>query len=73
MKTLTIAAAIALSTALTACATTQTAATPENRAMCQKMLAEMGDGATHDHASDKTGAANTMGMTHAQCRRMLRS
>ncbi len=35
------------------------------------MLNEMGEGATHSHASDKTGAVNTMGNTHAHYRRML--
>lgn len=57
--------------ALAACATVATPPTPEQRAACEKMLAEMGEGATHSHASEKSGAANLMGMTHAQCRRML--
>ncbi len=62
--------AIAGAAALAACATTNEAPTAEQRAACEKML-EMGEGATHSHSSDKSGTANTMGMTHAQCRRLL--
>ena len=62
-------AAIVAAGALAGCATTPP--TPEQRAACEKMLTEMGEGATHSHAADKGGAVNAMGMTHAQCRRML--
>lgn len=71
MKTLFIAGLFAASAALSGCATTAEPPTPEQRAACEKMLADMGDGATHSHSSDKSGAANPMAMTHAQCRRML--
>jgi hypothetical protein len=72
-KTLGIVAAATSATALAGCATMDdTPPTPEQRAACEKMLSEMGEGATHSHASDKTGAVNTMGMTHAQCRAMLK-
>lgn len=64
-----LAAAALATTALAGCATTPP--TPEQRTACEKMLSEMGEGATHSHATDKTGAVNAMGMTHAQCRRML--
>ena len=69
-KTLGIVAAATGAMALAGCATTPP--TPEQRAACEKMLSEMGEGATHSHASDKTGAVNSMGMTHAQCRAMLK-
>ncbi len=59
--------------ALTACASVNGAApTAEQKAACEKMLSEMGEGATHSHASDKSGAVNAMGMTHAQCRALLK-
>ena len=73
IKTLGIAAAAMAGMALAGCATMDdTPPTPEQRAACVKMLSEMGEGATHSHASDKTGVVNTMGMTHAQCRAMLK-
>jgi hypothetical protein len=31
----------------------------------------MGEGATHSHSAEKSGGVSPMGMTHAQCRRML--
>lgn len=62
---------LATAAVLSGCATTSTPPTPEQRAACEKMLADMGEGATHSHASDKAGAVNAMGLTHAQCRRML--
>ena len=72
MKTILRAmGAAALLTALSACATAPPPATAEQRAACEKMLAEMGEGAGHSHATDKSGMVNSMGMTHAQCRRML--
>ncbi|MBL8772391.1 MAG: hydroxylase [Phenylobacterium sp.] len=73
LKTLGIVAATMGAMALAGCATMDdTPPTAEQKAACEKMLSEMGEGATHSHASDKTGAVNTMGMTHAQCRAMLK-
>lgn len=73
LKTLGIVAATMGAMALAGCATVDdTPPTPEQRAACEKMLSEMGEGATHSHGSDKSGAVNTMGMTHAQCRTMLK-
>ena len=73
LKFLSIAAACTSALALAGCATMdETPPTPEQRAACEKMLNEMGEGATHSHATDKTGAVNTMGMTHAKCRAMLK-
>lgn len=71
LKTVAAAGVLSLSAALAACATAMTP-TPEQRAACEKMLAEMGEGATHSHAAEKSGAVNAMGITHAQCRRLLR-
>lgn len=72
-KTIFIVATVTTVLALSGCTTTGgTPSTVEQRAACEKMLSEMGEGATHSHASDKTGAVNTMGMTHAQCRTMLK-
>jgi len=70
MKLLLITGAFAVAALVSGCATTSEPPTPEQRAACEKMLA-MGEGATHSHATDKTGVVNTMGLTHAQCRRML--
>jgi len=70
-KTLSIACALALFGALPGCATSQVQPTPEQLAACEKMVG-MGEGATHSHVTDKTGMTNTMGLTHAQCRSMLR-
>lgn len=73
LKTLEVFVAATTAIALAGCATmNDTPPTAEQRAACEKMLSEMGDGATHSHASDKSGAVNTMGMTHAQCRVMLK-
>lgn len=73
IKTLGIVAAATAALALAGCATMDdTPPTAEQKAACEKMLSEMGEGATHSHASDKTGAVNSMGMTHAQCRAMLK-
>ena len=71
LRILGVSALLAVAASVGGCATTMAEPTPEQRAACEKML-EMGEGATHSHASDKTGAVNTMGMTHAQCRRMLK-
>ena len=62
--------ALALAVSVSACATAAPP-TAETLASCERMLATMGEGATHSHSAEKSGAANTMGMTHAQCRRML--
>lgn len=73
LKILGIVAAATTALALAGCATTSdTPPTPEQRAACEKMLSEMGEGATHSHAAEKTGAVNAMGMTHMQCRAMLK-
>ena len=73
LKTLGIVAATMGAMALAGCATMDdTPPTAEQQAACEKMLSEMGEGATHSHASDKTGAVNTLGMTHARCRAMLK-
>lgn len=73
LKTLSIIATCTAALALSGCATMDnTPPTPEQRAACEKMLNEMGEGATHSHATDKTGAVNTMGLTHAKCRAMLK-
>ena len=71
LKILGITGTFALTVALSACATSSAEPTPEQRAACEKMLAEMGEGATHSHSTDKSGTVNTMGMTHARCRTML--
>lgn len=70
-RPLGVMGAAVLLVAVSACASTQEPPTTEQRAACEKMLAEMGEGATHSHATDKSGAVNTMGMTHIHCRRML--
>ena len=73
LKTLSLISVASAAVALTGCATMdKTPPTPEQRAACEKMLNEMGEGATHSHATDKTGAVNTMGMNHSQCRAMLK-
>lgn len=73
LKLLSTTAFVTGALALSGCATmSPTPPTPEQRAACEKMLSEMGEGATHSHTSDKSGAANTMGLTHAQCRTMLK-
>lgn len=73
LKTFSTTAALLAAFALAGCATMDdTPPTSEQRAACEKMLSEMGEGATHSHASDKTGAVNTMGITHTQCRAMLK-
>ncbi|TAJ71742.1 MAG: hydroxylase [Phenylobacterium sp.] len=73
IKTLGVAAAGMAAMALAGCATMDdTPPTAEQKAACEKMLSEMGEGATHSHGSDKSGAVNSMGMTHAQCRSMLK-
>ena len=69
-KSLGILSALALAVSVSACATTAPP-TPEQLASCEQMLGTMGEGATHSHSSEKGGGVNTMGMTHAQCRRML--
>ena len=68
-KSLNIIFALALAGSASACATTPP--TAEQRASCEEMLAKMGEGATHSHSADKGSGVNTMGITHAQCRRML--
>ena len=73
LKILSIMATCTAALTLSGCATMDTTPpTPEQRAACEKMLNEMGEGATHSHATDKTGAVNTMGLTHAKCRAMLK-
>lgn len=73
LKTLGLVVATIGAMALAGCATMdETPPTAEQKAACEKMLSEMGEGATHSHASDKTGAVNSMGLTHAQCRAMLK-
>lgn len=69
-KSMGLAGALALATVVSACATTSPP-TAEQRASCEQMLATMGAGATHSHSADKGGGVSAMGMTHAQCRRML--
>lgn len=66
-----LASVSVLAAVVAGCATAEASPTPEQRAACEDMLARMGEGATHSHGSDKSGAVNTMGMTHDQCRRML--
>ncbi|MFD3263876.1 hydroxylase [Phenylobacterium ferrooxidans] len=71
LKRVNTLGAIAVSAAvLAACATTNEPPTAEQRAACEQML-EMGEGTTHSHSSEKSGAVNTMAMTHAQCRQLL--
>jgi hypothetical protein len=71
-KTFGLLIALALGGTTSACATMEPApATAEQRAACQEMLAKMGEGATHSHSADKSGAVNPMAMTHAQCRRLI--
>lgn len=69
-KTISLFGALALAVSVSACATTSPP-TSEQLASCRQMLDTMGEGATHSHGADKSGGANTMGMTHAQCRRKL--
>lgn len=66
-----LGATLVAASALSACATSKAAPSPEQRAACEAMLAKMGSGATHDHAAEKTGGVGAMAMTHAQCRQML--
>ncbi|TAJ71773.1 MAG: hydroxylase [Phenylobacterium sp.] len=66
-----IVAAFAVGSMLAGCATTAAEPSPEQLAACEKMIG-MGEGATHEHAKDRTGMASSMGLTHAQCRSMLR-
>ena len=68
-RSLNIIFALVLAGTASACATTPP--TAEQRTSCEEMLEKMGEGATHSHSADKGSGANTMGMTHAQCRRML--
>ena len=71
-KSLSILFALALAGVTSACATTPSEPpTAAQRASCEEMM-KMGEGATHSHSADKGGGANTMAMTHAQCRRMLK-
>jgi hypothetical protein len=71
MKAMLVGAALGAAMMISGCASMASDVTPEQRAACEKMLSEMGEGATHSHASDKSGAVNAMGLTHAQCRRIL--
>lgn len=73
LKALSIAAVVTTAGALPGSATTaETPPTRKRRAACEKMLNEMGESATYTHTSDKTGVVKTMGLTHSQCRTMLR-
>lgn len=69
-KSLALLSALALAVSVSACATTAPP-TAEQRASCEQMLRTMGEGATHSHSAEKSGGVSPMGMTHAQCRRML--
>jgi hypothetical protein len=70
-RTLSIVAALAVGSMLAGCATTAAAPSPKQLAACEKMIG-MAEGASHDHTADRSGMANPMGLTHAQCRSMLR-
>lgn len=71
-KSLNILFALALAGAASGCATMPTEPpTAAQRASCEEMM-KMGEGATHSHSADKGGSVNTMAMTHAQCKRMLK-
>ena len=72
-KSLKLLSALMVSGALSACATMPSEPpTAAQRASCEEMM-RMGQGATHNHSADKgTGVQNAMGMTHAQCRRMMK-
>lgn len=67
---LRLLAAAALTVSVSACATAPESTTEAQRASCEQMLA-MGEGATHSHQAQKTGGVSSMGMTHAECKRML--
>ena len=71
-KSLNIILVLAFAGATSACATMPSEPpTAAQRASCEEMM-KMGEGATHNHSAEKgTGAPNAMGMTHAQCRRMI--
>jgi len=71
-RVVAILGVMALTAAVSACATTAAPPTAEQRAACEKMMGSMGEGATHSHGADKGGGVNAMGMTHAQCRRMIK-
>lgn len=70
-RTRSIVTALAVGALLAGCATTAVEPSPDQLAACERMI-RVGEGATHDHAKDRTGMANPMGLTHAQCRSMLR-
>lgn len=69
-RSLAAFSALALTLSVSACATT-TPPTAEQLASCEQMMATMGEAAPHDHSAEKTGGVSAMGMTHAQCRRIL--
>lgn len=52
------------------CATASGGPSPEQVAACEKMVG-MSEAGPHDHTRDRTGMANPMGLTHAQCRSLL--
>lgn len=64
-------AALAAAAVLEGCATAAGGPSAEQVAACEKM-AGMSEAGAHDHTRDRTGMANPMGLTHAQCRSLLR-
>jgi hypothetical protein len=70
-RTVSVLTSFVLGSMLAGCATTAATPSPDQLAACEKMIG-MGEGATHEHTTDRTGMVNPMGLTHAQCRSMLR-
>ena len=57
---------------LSACVTTRPA-TAEQRAYCERMAAEMGNRAAHDHGEMKGQGPGGMNLSHQRCREILAS
>lgn len=56
---------------ITAWAPSAFAATPEERAACEKMAEHMGTGSVHEHSGDKGQGPGAMTLTHERCKEIL--
>lgn len=57
--------------AIVASASLALAATPEERAKCEKMIKEMGAPAPHSHGAEKGQGPSPMSAEHARCNAIL--
>lgn len=47
------------------------AATPQERAECEKMAQNMGTASVHEHSADKGQGPGPMTLTHERCKKIL--